>query len=517
VTLTNRLSLFFLTTLAAVLAGFSITLYYLASAHLHHQASQRLETTLNTLAAAVDVGPEGLEWEPTARHLDLGAAGPGEQVVWQVCGDKGQIIDASERPGARAALGAAAASLASAPGSATRLDWSGQRWQFSSRFLEPTPTQSGQARPPLMEKDEGPKYAALTITVGVSLEPVYAVLGRLLAVLVGLSLAVWLVALFVGRAVCRRVLRPVTIMAATAREMNANDLTQRMPGSASGDELADLGRAFNHLLDRLQEAFERQKRFTGDASHQLRTPLAAILGQIEVALRRERPVEEYGRVLTTVQHKAEHLKQIIDSLLFLARADSEGRPGELERLNLCPWLRQHFQTWSEHERFGDMALECPEGNYNGEVQPAVLGELVNILIDNACKYSSPGTLITIKVYQDQHAVCLQLQDQGRGISAEELPQVFAPFFRSAEARQQGVPGIGLGLSIAARLARALGGNLEATSRVGKGSCFTLRLPLAAQNRSPDNDVGKDDSCIRADRAAARADAAAATDRTLPGG
>src|SRR5438067_10947151 len=110
-------------------------------------------------------------------------------------------------------------------------------------------------------------------------------------------------------------------MAGAAREMAVDDLGRRLPMAATGDELGDLSRAFNNLLDRLQESFARQKRFTGDASHQLRTPLTAIRGHIEVALRRERSAGEYRAVLSTVEQKAGHLQRIVESLLFLARAD----------------------------------------------------------------------------------------------------------------------------------------------------------------------------------------------------
>src|SRR5438045_9495412 len=109
-------------------------------------------------------------------------------------------------------------------------------------------------------------------------------------------------------------------MAYHIRLMSAANLDDRLPDVQSRDELDELSRSFNGLLDRLQESFERQRRFTGDASHQLRTPLTAILGQLEVALRRERPAEEYQRVLAQVHERAGHLRRIVESLLFLARA-----------------------------------------------------------------------------------------------------------------------------------------------------------------------------------------------------
>jgi heavy metal sensor kinase len=479
VTLTTRLSLFFLVTLAWVLVGFSTVLYFLARGHLHQQAEERLEAALNTLVAAAEVGQDGVEWEPAERHLRLGPAALGDQVVWLLSDDQGQIVDGSKQPGAADLLTHAQQSLRSAQRSIKRLDWHGGRWQCSQRRIEPTalaPARAAAAR--AAQKDEGLKYRALSIMVGVSLDPVRATLRQLAGVLLGLSLAIWLLALFVGRLVCRRALLPVSRMAVAAREMHAEVLGRRLPTSATGDELEDLSRAFNNLLDRLQESFQRQQRFTGDASHQLRTPLAAMIGQMEVALRRERSAEEYQRVLATVHQKAGHLRRIVEALLFLARADTEARLPELEQVNLNRWLPAHLQTWSEHPRARDLLLEYDAaGSDEVEVQPALLGELVNILLDNACKFSRPGTPIRIRLQHEQQDVCIQVADQGCGICQEDLPYVGTPFFRSADTRRRKVEGIGLGLSIAKRLAEVFGGRFDITSQVGLGSCFSVRLPL----------------------------------------
>jgi signal transduction histidine kinase len=443
-----------LATLAVVLVGFSTALYFLARGHLYQQSEERLEATLNTLVAAVEIGPSGVEWEPAERHLSLGPTALGDQVVWLVSDDQDQIVDGSKQPGAEAFLTEASGTLRPSQLAAKRSDWQGERWLCSQRCIQPT---ISPATPPSQHahQDEGRRYPALSITVGISLEPVRATLRQLAAVLLGLAMGIWLLALFVGRLVCRRALLPLTRMAVAAREMNADDRANRLPTSATGDELEELSRAFNNLLDRLQESFQWQQRFTGDASHQLRTPLAAMLGQMEVALRRERPAQEYQRILTTVHQKAGHLRRIVEALLFLARADREARLPEVERINLSDWLTGHLQTWSEHARSKDIRLECDRagGNYVA-VQPVLLGELVNILIDNACKFSPPGTPIKVRLRQEQSHICLEVEDQGCGISETDLPHVFTPFFRSADSRQRGVEGAGLGLSIAKRLAKA---------------------------------------------------------------
>ena len=464
--LTTRLSLFFLAALALVLAGFSLALYGLARGHLQRQSDERLAAAVNTLVAAAEVAPEGVVWDRAERRLAMGGAGSGEGLVWLIRDDQGRVVDQS--PENLAGEFPALQSITTAP----QQRWRGQRWQFGQRHLEAP----GKVPPPQARDDE-PRYAGLTIAAGVSLEPMHGTLRRLAATLAGLSVGVWVIALVAGRFVCRRALRPLTAMAAKAREIKAADFQERLPAATGRDELHDLATAFNDLLDRLQDSFERQRRFSGEASHQLRTPLAAMLGQLEVALRRERPVEEYQRVLTTVHEQAQQLKRIVESLLFLARADSEAPLPDRERVDLSQWLPEHLRSWSQHGRFPDIVVDSSRaGSFHVRAHPVLLGELVNILLDNACKYSAAATRISLHLSDTADAVCLQVEDHGPGIDAADLPQLFRPFFRAAAARERNVDGVGLGLTIARRLAESQGGSLFVSSRSGEGSCFALLLP-----------------------------------------
>jgi signal transduction histidine kinase len=477
VTLSTRLLVFFLATLALVLVGFSITLYFLARMQLTHQARERLEAAFNTLSAVAEVSAEGVEWDPAGRPLRLGTAAFGEPVPWLVGDDHGRVVDRSQQPGCDDFFAQASQALESKElVIETWLRPGRGRWLWDRRWLGPTtPPGPKSAVPQITAKGDGRKYAALSISVGVSVEPMWAALNRLAMTLGALSLGIWLAALFVGRLVCRRALAPVTQLAAAVREMPVEDLGNRLPAPHTGDELEALSTAFNSLMDRLQESFERQRRFTGDASHQLRTPLTAMLGQVEVALRRDRPADEYRRVLDAVQDQAGHLQRVVEALLFLARADAEARLPQAERLCLADWLPRHLQNWSEHPRARDLVLQCEPGSLEVESQPLLLGELLNILLDNACKFSQPGTPITVRACPEKQIVLIEVQDQGCGIAEEDLPHIFAPFFRCA---QRGVEGTGLGLAIAKRLAEACGGALTAASQVGQGSCFSLTLPAA---------------------------------------
>jgi heavy metal sensor kinase len=456
--LTTRLSLFFLGTLAAVLVGFSATLYGLAHTYLHRQVGDRLEAALGVLSASAEVWPDGVEWEGEESPVSLETLPGAEPIAWRVCDDRGRVVDGFH---------------------ADLLAGETPSWRFLHRRVfagtVPAPTESERRSSP--EHKHIKKYPFLVLTVGLPLEPVAATLRNLLVLLTGLSALLWLAAALVGGRLCRRALAPVWRMAEAAGSMDAADPGQRLPPVKTGDELEELNRAFNQLLARLHESFERQRRFTGDASHQLRTPLTAMLGQLEIALRRMRTVEEYQQVLAVLHGQTSQMRHIVEMLLFLARADADAKSPQLERMDVKGWLTEHLVSWSRHARHADFRLEIKgDGPWWVRTQAPLLGQLVDNLLENACKYSTASTPVALSLAKEDGAVCLSVADSGPGIAEEDLPHIFEPFYRSAEARRQGVPGTGLGLAVAQRIALALGGTLHVQSRPGSGSLFTLRMP-----------------------------------------
>lgn len=468
-TLTTRLSLFFLAALACVLVTFSAALYLLAHRHLHRQLDDRLLAAARTLASAAEVEPDGVEWEPHNRPLTLAPGALGDQLHWVVTDDAGRVIDGSTQPDATELLAEADRELRSGHRNPRRVDHAGRAWQTLRLRLEPE-------RPP--DPLKSGKHRAFDVTVAVPLDPVRADLRALAAALAGLTLAVLAVALVAGRAVCRRALAPVTRMTEAARAMGAADLTHRLPVARSADELADLAAAFNGLLDRLAEAFERERRFAGEASHQLRTPLAALIGQVEVALRRDREPAEYRRALASVLDQAGRLRRVVEALLFLARSEADARLPGVERVDLAAWVPARLRIWAEHPRRGDVVFEPSPEEVPATVHPDLFGELLDALIDNALKYSPPGTPVAVRVGRDAGGAWVEVEDRGVGIAPDDLPHLFRPFFRSEAARKHGVPGVGLGLAVAARVAHALGGSITAESDAGRGSRFRVRLPSA---------------------------------------
>lgn len=436
---------FFITTLAAVLVGFSLSLTILANIYLKRHVQQRLESIINTLAAATDVGPEGVEWEPRERLMTIPSEAMGSESTWAIIDEHGLVIDKSHNlihaTDVATLVDAVGGAVHSKNHSINRISLQDQPWQMLGKLIVAPVGENG------IDEDER-LHTRLSIAAAVQLEPLYAAERKLAAVLALLSAAIWIAAFFAGKRICRTALQPVTRMASFAAGMGAEDLSERLPVPTASDELKDLAQSFNKLLDRVEELFIKQQRFTGDTSHQLRTPLTVILGQIEVALRRDRTELEYRQTLLTVQRRAMHLKQMVDALLFLARADADAVFPDGETINFSQWLPDHLATWSEHDRFVDLQWELKGEGLATTVPPTLFAELLDILIHNACKYSHSGTPIVIQVERLDGELCISVADQGMGVDDSEKDQLFDPFFRSPRSRERGVEGTGLGLSVA---------------------------------------------------------------------
>ncbi len=272
-------------------------------------------------------------------------------------------------------------------------------------------------------------------------------------------------------------------MASSARELGADEPGRRLPVSSTGDELEDLAFAFNGLLDRMHEALERQARFAGDASHQLRTPLAALIGQIDVTLRRDREPDEYRRTLARARDQADRLRRIVEALLFLARADSEAGLPSLEEFDLILWTSDQIRRRSDEGSRDVLHWNEPAGDpILVRRHPALLAQILDNLLDNARDHGEVGAPVEVRIDHEPGRVALSVEDRGPGIDPRDLPRIFEPFYRAAEARK--AVGVGLGLAVARRIAHALGGTLDVESRPAQGSRFILRLPTMIASTDP---------------------------------
>jgi len=319
------------------------------------------------------------------------------------------------------------------------------------------------------------------IQVGMSLKSMTETLRRLaLTLLVSVPLLLVVLALF-GYFFIRRAFQPVRRMVATVRSIRADDLSGRVADVESPDEIGELAATFNAMLDRIERAFDEVRQFSSDAAHELKTPLTALRGEMEVALRKEREPAEYRAVLESGLEEAAKLERIIDDLLLLARTDASSGMLTSEPVALDEVvLEAHEETRKLAERM-EISLVLNKLDEVGiQGNALLLRRLLVNLIDNGIKYNRPGGNVSVALALEGggNEARLVVEDTGIGIPAESLPQLFDRFYRVDKARSRDVGGTGLGLAIVKRVAEAHGGTVTAESRPGEGSRFTVALPVA---------------------------------------
>lgn len=321
------------------------------------------------------------------------------------------------------------------------------------------------------------------IRIGGSLGALRAARSRLLLVLLLGVLATLVLGSYGGLLLANQALRPVDRITRAAEQIGAGDLSERVPTPPQMDEIGRLATTFNHMIARLEAAFERQKQFTSDVSHELRTPLAVMRGDMEIALRRTRTAEEYQQVLGSSLEEIIRLSRLVEDLLTLARADSGRTQLRWEPISLDTLCRQMVDYILPLATQRDQALnyEGPEADVviNGDLNR--LKQLLLNLLDNAIKYTDHNGTVTLSLRSTQDRAVIEVRDTGRGIPKEDLPHIFDRFFRRSKSTpDRTATGFGLGLSIVKWIVDSHGGTIEAESELGKGTTFRLKFPLNAK-------------------------------------
>jgi signal transduction histidine kinase len=272
----------------------------------------------------------------------------------------------------------------------------------------------------------------------------------------------------------RRLARPLDQLAKAAREFGAGDLNARAALHRE-DELGDVGRAFDEMADRTAAVMHAQRQLMGDVSHELRTPLARIRVALELAA--EDPVAAQD-VLVDVAVDLDEIDQLIGDILTTSRLDTDAklarRPTPLAELAdraAQRFTARHPGRVLEHELTGgDRQIEC---------DPVLLRRALDNLLDNAAKYSEPATPVRFVVRPNGSRVAFEIVDHGIGMTPEELERAFTPFWRADSSRTRKTGGVGLGLALARRIARAHGGDVSLESSAQNGTTARLEVPIAA--------------------------------------
>jgi heavy metal sensor kinase len=325
---------------------------------------------------------------------------------------------------------------------------------------------------------------SLTVQVARSLELVQHELNELLFTFFIAGPLSLLGAVGGGYLLARRALAPVDKMRRAADQITADRLSRRIDIANPDDELGALARTLNAMMARLENSFSEMRRFTADAAHELRTPLAVIRNEAEVALRTPRSPDDYRRTLENVLDEASRLGTLAERLLFLSRQDAAlNRPARESILTdtLLADVVNNMQLVAQ-EKGVQLLLKRNEG-CTVESDSTLIRRVLYNLLDNAIKYTAASGQVTAEGFVDGSCWRVDIEDNGIGISPQHLPHVFDRFYRVDPARAEGSGGAGLGLAICRAVVVNLGGQITLESALGRGTIVRVILPLARRNGS----------------------------------
>ncbi|HEX8109406.1 MAG TPA: HAMP domain-containing sensor histidine kinase [Kofleriaceae bacterium] len=292
-------------------------------------------------------------------------------------------------------------------------------------------------------------------------------LGAAILVLVGLA-SMWF---------SRRLVRPLDQLATAARRFGAGDTTARAHLTRA-DEVGDVGRAFDDMADRTAAVLQAQRQLMGDVSHELRTPLARIRVALELAL--EDPVAA-SDVLADVGADLDEIDQLINDIQTTSRLDGEHVKLDREATSVSELVDRATRRFTARHPGRQLQRppdDAPAGDRPIRCDPVLLRRALDNLLDNAAKYSDAGTPVTLAVQPNGTTIAFEIVDRGIGMSPAELDRAFTPFWRADTSRARKTGGVGLGLALARRIARAHGGDVTLASHPGQGTTARLEVPLA---------------------------------------
>jgi len=455
--------------LCVAIAAFCFTAYYFLWDHQLRRIDRELQASehllIRTLMDAgqpasrphVPISPEEL-----ARNLRAGSVALPQEVAAQFSGTSYfRISDADGR---------VLLQSANVPADISRLPIPAAGFSEETRSI-------GRRRESLHSSEKG-----FSSTVGRDIAQDWAEMHRFAWILAGSGCGVWLFGLLGGWWLAGRAIKPVADISRAASRIAEGNLTERINTSGGDSELDQLIRVLNRTFERLHASFERQKQFTADASHELRTPVTILIAETQRALKRERTAGEYRDALVTCQNTADRMRHLIEALLLLARQEATGAEPIREACDLAAILRATVDHLSPLAESRGLRFET-------RLQPApcladtsALSILAANIVGNAIQHQTPdsgGGIVHITTGYDEGLVFFSVRDDGPGISAEDLPHIFERFYRADKARTGTSGHTGLGLAIARIIAENHSGSINVVSSPGEGATFTVSLPAAS--------------------------------------
>lgn len=327
-----------------------------------------------------------------------------------------------------------------------------------------------QIQVPLIIKSKNIGY----LIVAMSLNDSRLVLDNLFDIMSLAFPVILLLLFFIARFFAGRSIKPINAITNTSRSITKDNLKTRIPLPKKRDELHTLSETINNLLNRIEDAIEREKQFTSDASHELRTPLTVIKGTLEVLIRKPRDNKEYEEKINYCINEVDHLNMLVDQLLLLARFENQKQNILPESIYLNALILDVLTLNSDkiNNKEINIKLDVQDDYYINSDNYLVLTILRNI-ISNALKYTNTGGEVTVSLSRQDGVIICKISDNGIGIANEDLEAVFNPFFRSDSSVHPEIKGTGLGLSIVKRLTELLQITFQIESKINEGTTVIL--------------------------------------------
>lgn len=317
-----------------------------------------------------------------------------------------------------------------------------------------------------------------TLVLGLPLQTEFEVIQQVqLSLLVSIPVVLLLSAVG-GLFLANRALSPVKNISETARQISATDLSKRIMLAVANDEIGQLARTFNAMLDRIDNAFRRERQFTSDVSHELRTPLGFLKTQLSLARSKPRSASDLLAMLAEMETDVDRMTRLIEQMLTLARTENQDLPEKhvvrLEDVLHALAQQYHQQAESQHVQF---VLDIPaDVSFEINGAPPLIHQVFVNLLDNALRYTPPQGTIQLRLRKHWQQIEVVVADNGQGIAPEHLPHIFERFYRVDSARTRASGGSGLGLAITRAIVRAHGGEIQIVSEPGVGTTFTIYFP-----------------------------------------